>query len=114
MGYLEKAREHIKKTNLENEKLLLLDELFENLNENFPRGVYVIMEKHFLELEERFNQSEEKINSLIRNGTIVELKQSLEGFWYLHQELMTRINNSKLTKTKQNSNIDTPFPLIIE
>ena len=73
-----------------------------------------MVSQHFLELEERFNQSEEKINSLVKNGTIVELKQSLEGFWYLHQELMTRINNSKLTKTKQNSNIDTPFPLIIE
>jgi len=96
------------------EKLNLIDETFEELNKNCPRGMYVQMEEHFPELEERFNQSEEKINSLVRNGTIVELKQSLEGFWYLHQELMTKINNSKLTKTKQNSNIDIPFPHIIE
>jgi len=94
MGYLEKAREHIQKTNLENEKLLLLDELFDNLNENCPREVYVIMEKHFLELEERFNQSEEKINSLVRNGTISEFKEALEGFWFLHMDLVGRIHNN--------------------
>jgi len=76
---------------LRTEKLKLLDETFEELNKNCPRGMYVQMEEHFPGLEERFNQAEKKINSLVENGTIVELKKALEGFWYLHIDLVGRI-----------------------
>jgi len=41
----------------------------------------------------RFNKSEEKINQLVDKGTITEIKKALEGFWYLHQELLGQINS---------------------
>jgi len=75
------------------EKVNLIDETFEELNKNCPRGMYIQMEEHFPELEERFNESEEKINQLVNNGTITEIKKALEGFWYLHQELLNSITH---------------------
>lgn len=81
---------------LRTEKFKLLDETFEELNKNYPRGMYVQMEVNFPGLEERFNQAEKKINSLVKNGTIVELKKALEGFWYLHQELLGQVESLKL------------------
>jgi len=94
MGYLETARKHIEKSNFENTKLLLIEELFENINEICPRGLYTQMEEHFPEVEEMFNQSEKKINRLFKNGTISEFKEALEGFWFLHMDLIGRIHNN--------------------
>ena len=78
------------------EKLNLIDKTFENLSKICPRGMYVQMEEHFPELEQRFNESEEKINKLVEDGTIREIKKALEGFWYLHQDLIGRVESLKL------------------
>jgi len=81
------------KNKLRKEKVNLIDQTFENLNKNCPRGMYVQLDEYFPELEQRFNESEEKINQLVDNGTITETKKALEGFWYLHQELLGQINS---------------------
>jgi len=75
------------------EKVNLINQIFKDLNKICPRGMYVQLDEYFPELEERFNESEEKINQLVDNGTITELKKALEGFWYLHQELLGRVES---------------------
>lgn len=93
MGYLEKAREHINRSNLEKEKLILINNLFQDLNENCPRGIYKLLEEQYPHLIERFNNAEDKINTLFKKGTIIELKQALEEFWFLHIDIVGRIVN---------------------
>jgi len=73
----------------------LVRRTLDDLGNCYTPGLYIMMEEHFPELNDRFNARELKIHSIVQSGTEKELKKALEGYWYLHMELIGRTENLK-------------------
>jgi len=77
--------------NKENLVAITLDELCKY----YTQGLYAMLDEHYPELNDRFNASEAKIHRLVHSGNVKDLKKALEGYWYLHMELIGRAEKIK-------------------
>jgi len=67
----------------------------EDLGKHYTPGLYAMLDEHYPELSNRFNASEAKIHRLVHSGNVKDLKKALEGYWYLHMELIGRAEKIK-------------------
>lgn len=72
----------------------LLQKTLEDLNTQYPIGLYEFLFKNRTELYKQLQSTENNIDTAYLTGTVSELKSSLRTYWAIHMKAIEIFKNS--------------------